>query len=147
MSVLFKEIGVQDVEEGGAPIGVADLGARTIQVGTKWKIKNVSAAYTFVEEDSGTFFVVGAAMTFTLPPVTTAGMKGAWCRIFNGTNTDLVIAATADQMKTFNDADADAVTINTSSEKIGYCADFICDGSFWYECRMADEALTVTVTT
>ncbi len=147
MDVLkVRVVGEQDPEEGGKIQAVWDAEDGTLQTGTKWKIKSISAAYTVTGEDSGTLILVKAALTLTLPAVSDA-LKGVWVRVINATDTDLVIAATANQMKTFNDLDADAVTINTSSEKVGYCADFICDGSFWYECRMADEAQTVTVTT
>jgi len=142
----FRIKGVQDDAEGGGPIGELDMADRTMKIGTKWRIKSIAAAYSVVAEDSGTLILVKAALTLTLPAVS-AALAGVWVRVINATDTDLVVAATANEMKTFNDIDANAVTINTSGEKVGYCADFICDGEFWYECRMCDEALTVTVTT
>lgn len=147
MTVLFKEIGAQDADEGGSPIGEVDLGARTIKVGTKLPIKSIAAAYTFVEEDSGTFFKITAALTFTLPAVTVAGMAGCHFWAFIAADVSVTFAATADQMITFNDVDADAIAFSTSSEKVGAAVHFVCDGVAWMAMLHTEETQTVTVTT
>lgn len=145
MTIIFKEIGTQDADEGGSPIAEADFSARTLKMGTKLPIKTIAGAYTFVEEDSGTFFKVTAALTLTLPAA--AAFAGCHLWVFNATDTDLTIAATANELKTFNDVDADAIAFSTSSEKVGAAVHLVCDGVCWMAMLMTEETQTVTVTT
>ena len=143
---IFKFKGDTDPEEGGAPIGVIDLEDRSMEIHTKIPIKVLAAAYTFVAEDTGTFFKCTAALTLTLPAVS-AAFKGCHLWVFVAADVTVVIAATADEMITFNDVDADQITWSTSSEKTGAAAHIICDGTAWMIMLMTEETQTTTVTT
>ncbi len=143
---LFQYKRTQDAEEGGAPIGVIDLGDRTLQIGTKLPIHTLAAAYTFVAEDSGTFFKCTAALTFTLPSAS-AAFKGCHCWIYVAADVTVTIAGTAGELTTFNDIAANSVAFSTSSEKVGACIHALCDGVTWMIIVQAEETQTMTVTT
>lgn len=142
----LRVIGEQDPEEGGAPIGVLDMEDGTFQIRTKLNIQSVGAAYTFVAEDSGKYFLATAALTFTLPAAS-AAFKGCWGVIYNAVDGALVLAATAGEMVFKNDLAANSVTYATAGELIGGAFQFFCDGTKWYVMAIAEEAVTVGVST
>lgn len=143
---LFRFLNTQDPEEGGEPFVDVDMEDRSLKMGTKLPIKELSAAYTFVAEDTGALFIIKAALTLTLPAAS-AAFKGCHLWVFNKTDTSLTIAATADEMVTFNDVDADAIAFSTTSEKVGAAAHIVCDGTHWLVMLMTEETQTTTVTT
>lgn len=144
---IFRFIGTQDPEEGGSPIGIIDLGDRSMLIGTKVATRHLAAAYTFVAEDTGTYFIADAAITFTLPTAA-AAFKGCWGTLINGADTTLTLAATTNgDLVYFNDLAANTLALSTSSEKIGGVWKFVCDGTKWYCMPMMDEVQTVSVTT
>lgn len=145
--IIFREINVQDPEEGGQPIAVVDWEDRTLQMNTKLFIKPIAAAYTFANEDSGAVFICSAALTFTLPAAASAG-AGCHCIVINGADTNLLIAtANAGELVTLNDVAANSVALSTSSEKVGGGFHCICDGAKWYALPMTEETQTITVLT
>lgn len=132
--------------DGGAPWGIADPTTRAIQIAQTKKIVNLSAAYTVTIFDSNTLFTIDTAMTLTLPAVS-AALTGVFVDVIVIADVSVTIAATANQMITFNDVDADAIAFSTSSEKIGASFRATCNGSFWLIQLMTEETQTVTVTT
>lgn len=132
--------------DGGAPWGIADPNTRAIQIAQTKKIVNLSAAYTVTILDSNTLFTVDTAITVTLPAVS-AALTGVFVDIIIIADVTVVVAATANQMITFNDVDADSLTWSTSSEKIGASLRATCNGSFWLIQLMTEETQTTTVTT
>lgn len=104
---------------------------------------------TLTAAESGTIFTnVGltAAITVTLPAIST----GPWYfKFLQGAGYAIVVtAATADTMITFNDATADSVAFQTSSEMIGGHIEVFCDGTSLFALPvLASEAQTVTIAT
>lgn len=108
-----------------------------------------TAAYAITPADWGKLFTNRGAtgsVTFTLPAVS-AVQSGFYVDFFVAADQDVVIASTADQMITFNDIDANAITWSTSSEKLGNAATMICDGTSWLAILHTEETATTTVTT
>lgn len=127
----WRVINVQDPEEGGEPIGVLDLEDRTIQVGMKLKIKNVSAAYTIDPEDSGSLITIDTAATLTLPAAT-QNLKGVYVDVMVIADVTVVIAAaTAGQLIMSNDIAANSFTWSTGSQKVGEAVRLVCNGASW----------------
>lgn len=145
---LFRIVGTQDADEGGSPIGIADVDRRAIMVGTIRKVKNVSAAYTVVEEDTGSLITVDTAATITLPAAA-ANLVGIHVEIAVIADVTVVVAATnAGELVTFNDAAANSFTWSTSSEKIGASCRATCiSATKWLIQLMTEETQTTTVTT
>lgn len=141
---IFRFIGTQDAEEGGSALGVADLDARSIQINSKIAIRHLAAAYSFVLEDTGNIFVIDAALTFTLPAVTVAGMKGVHVWITVGADVNLTVTATATQLSTFNNAAATSVAFSTSGNKIGAGVHLFCDGVKWFVLPYGANTMTVS---
>jgi len=99
----------------------------------QWKPKFVTSVVdlTVTAQQSGTFFTntgaTEAEIVFTLPAIST----GPWIFYFLAVaDVNLkVSAATADTLLTFNDAEADSVSFETSSEKMGAGFMVWCDGT------------------
>lgn len=114
-----------------------------------YEISAKAASYTVTTGDFGKFFTTrGAtgAITFTLPAVT-AGMAGAAVEFFNIADQDMIVAGTAGELVTFNDAAANSVATSTSSEQIGSHIKAICDGTSWLIILSTEETQTATVAT
>ncbi len=141
----YANIGPTD---GGAPWGIADPTYKTIQIGQKKKIQNLSAAYTAVGADSGTFFTVDTAVTFTLPAAS-AALVGVFYEVAVIADVIVVIAATnASELIIFNDTAANSFTWSTSSEKTGAACRLTCVSSTkWLVTLWTEETQTTTVTT
>lgn len=144
---LFKFINTQDPEEGGAPFVEVDLEDRTIRSGTKLNIKTIAAAYTVTGEDSGSVIVARTAASCTVTLPSAAASKGMHVVVVNAADQTLIIASVANEMITFNDLDADAITFSTSSELIGSAVWMICDGTSWLGLLLTQETVTPTITT
>lgn len=113
------------------------------------KIVAKTASYTVTAAESGTIFTTTgatAAVTFTLPAIST----GPWeFKFIAGADVNMVVAAaTAGTMITMNDAAANSIAFQTSSEKIGGTVEVYCDGtSLFGLARLATEAQTPTIAT
>lgn len=109
-----------------------------------------TAAYTITAADSGKVLTnrgAGGSVTFTLPTVA-AGFDGVDVLIVAVADQAVVVSAqTAGQIAAFNDATANSVALQTSSEIIGGGFRCICDGTSWLVLPMTEETQTVTVTT
>ena len=104
---------------------------------------NKAASYTLLPTDSGTFFIVSAAATFTLPAVATSA--GLFWAFFNAANTNLTITAPSACM--FCDGAASTtVTFSTSSHKIGGACFVWCDGTNYF-CFCAGNLLAIPTLT
>lgn len=103
-----------------------------------------TSAYTVLPADTGTMFTTrGATSTvaFTLP----IPADGAFLRFYNAVDYGMkIVAASANQIITFNDADADDVRFYTSSEKIGASVEAISDGTSWFIIPRGANTMTVT---
>jgi len=113
------------------------------------KVEAKTTAYSITSADWGKLFTnrgASGSVTFTLPAVA-AAESGFYVDFFVVADQDVVIASTADQMITFNDVDANAITFSTSSEKVGAAATLICDGTSWLAILHTEETQTTTVTT
>lgn len=99
-------------------------------------------------DHSKTFTNRGAtgSVTFTLPAVTTA-MSGTWVEFYVVADQTVVVAGTAGELVTLNDAAANSVALQTSSEKIGGGFRALCDGTSWLMSPLTEETQTVTVAT
>lgn len=99
-----------------------------------------TAAYTVLASQSGTLFTnygATASVTFTLP----AMADGLEFWFFAAADVALVVASgTADKIVTSNDAAADSVAFQTSSEILGNAMVFISDGTLWYCLMLATNA-------
>lgn len=131
--------------DGGKYWGDMDPASKSIMIGQRMPIKTIGAAYSVVAADTGSLLVVrsGASCTITLP-VVAAALKGVDVIIFNAASQTMVVASTADQMITFNDLDADAVTFSTGSNLIGACVRCVCDGTSWLVFPYGANTMTVT---
>lgn len=146
IALVAKSIGqVSNAPQGGEPQITHDQDFDAFQMNTKLGIKLLSANYTVVNDDSGKVLIARAAITITFPAA--ASRQGMWAIVINGTDTDLSVAFTANELTTFNDVDADAVALSTSSEKAGGGFLVVCDGTRWYALPLTEETQTVTVTT
>ena len=110
-------------------------------------IAHSSSASLTIGESGALITTEGSAgaVTLTLPAVATSDGVHYW--FVNAEDQDMVIAAPADTMVTFNDVAADSVTFGTSNEKVGGGAFAYCDGAKWMVQLMtydgADQAVTV----
>lgn len=86
------------------------------------------------------------AVTFTLPTVT-AAMSGSYVTFVAVANQNMIVAGSAGELVTFNDAAANSVAFQTGGEIIGGRFDAFCDGTSWIISIIAEESQTVTVTT
>ena len=108
-----------------------------------------TADYTIVDGDDGKMFTnrgAAGAVIFTLPAVT-AARNGMVVHFFVVAGQNMTINATANEMITFNDADADGIAFSTANELIGAAVMAVCDGTSWLMFLMTEETQTVTVTT
>ena len=108
-----------------------------------------TTSYAVTSADFGKFLTTrgaGGAITFTLPAVV-SGFKGAYVDFYNVADQDMIVAGTAGELVTFNDAAANSVAYSTSSEQIGACVRAFCDGTSWLMILMAEETATMTVAT
>lgn len=100
----------------------------------RWNPLAKTASYTITEDDFGrTLTTRGAtgAVTFTLP-TPTQDDDGAHIRIFNAVDQNMVVdCATSGSIIALDNDAADSVTFSTTSQKIGACADIVCDGTSW----------------
>lgn len=108
-----------------------------------------TADYTVLTGDHGTLFTnrgATGAVNFTLPATAAKGLRFGF---FVVANQNLVVTAgTADTMVAFNDAAADSVAYQTSSEKVGGMFEVIGDGTGWLVLpRLGQDSQTVTVAT
>lgn len=108
-----------------------------------------TADYTITDADDGKLFTnrgAAGAVIFTLPAVT-AARKGMTVYFFVVADQNVTINATANEMVTFNDLDADGIAFSTATELIGAAVMAVCDGTSWLMFLMTQETQTVTVTT
>ena len=84
------------------------------------------------------------AVTFTLPAVATSAGVHYWFQ--NAEDQNMIIAAPAYTMVTFNDVAADSIAFSTSSEKVGGGAFTYCDGAKWMMQLMTYDASAQAVT-
>lgn len=104
-----------------------------------WKYSSVivkTADYTIVTgtDPSGSLFTNrgdAGAIVFTLPAPSQA-IKGVFYDFLNVVDQNMTVATpTADTLLTLHDIAADSIGLQTSSQKIGGCMRFICDGTQW----------------
>ena len=115
----------------------------------RYNIVAKTSDYTVVDGDDGKLFTTrgaGGAVIFTLPAAS-AARKGMSVRFFNAVDQNMTINATANEMITFNDVDADGIAFSTNVEKAGAAVEAVCDGTSWLMFLMTEETQTVTVTT
>ena len=107
----------------------------------------VTASVTLTNHDVGkTYFSnAGAACTFTLPAPGTCN-AGDEILFVNLVDQNMLIALN-ELIITKNNAAADSVSFETSSEKIGAAALAVCTGSKWAVLPLAEELMTITVAT
>jgi len=127
------------------------LGFRTSPnstLGQRRKVITHASTATLLVGESGSMITTegsAGAVTLTLPAV--ASSTGVHYWFVNAEDQNMIIAAPADTMVTFNDVAADSVAFSTSSEKVGGAAFAYCDGSKWMMQLMtydgADQAVTV----
>jgi hypothetical protein len=104
-------------------------------------------AYQVKGEDFGKMFTnrgLTASITFTLPPV--ADVQRGWYVDFYGVSAyGFVVASSgsADNIVALNDADADSITVNTTSRIIGAFVRVIFDGTDWLVIEGAGATYTV----
>lgn len=147
IETLFRVRGVQDAEEGGAPMFIVDADARALIANTIRKVKFISAAYTVLLEDTGSLLVVDTAVTITLPAAATLPV-GFHVDIAVIADVTVVVAGTAGELVVFNDAAANSFTWSTASEKIGASVKMtVISSSKWLAQFMSEETQTTTVTT
>lgn len=114
---------------------------------SRYKIRDVAANYSVVQDDNGSLLTVTAAATITLP-APAAAYKGMWLDIVNIADVNMTIASgTADTLVVFNDVAADSVAFSTASEKVGAAVRAICNGSLWILLPMIWDGQTATVVT
>lgn len=92
-----------------------------------------TANYSLTESDFNRVFTTrgaGGAVTFTLPAVA-AKYKGKWVRFVNVADQDMIVAGTATQVVTTNNAAATSVAASTTAKQIGAVIDAYCDGTSW----------------
>jgi len=111
-----------------------------------------TAAYTISPakgDRCGTTFTnrgASGSVTFTLPTPSSA-LAGYWYQFRGVADQNIVVAtATADTLITLNDAAADSVSAETSSQKIGAVIEAFCDGTSWFA-NVLSVGVTQTVTT
>lgn len=97
-------------------------------------IKAKTASYTLSASESGTLFTnrgATAAITFTLPLNSTCPI-GTWFEFFGVSATGFTVASNpSDTMVVKNDANADTVTMTTTSLIIGAAVRVVWDGTGW----------------
>lgn len=95
-----------------------------------------TADYQIMPEDIGKLFTnrgAAGAVIFTLPVVANIA-TGWWCRFFTAVlaqNVTIASADSADNITTFNDLTADSVALSTASERAGFGAEYVWDGTGW----------------
>lgn len=110
-----------------------------------------TANYTITVGDSGKIFTnAGAtgAVTFTLPAASST-YAGYEVEFQVEADQNLILAGTAGELVTFNDAAANSVAYQTTSEKIGGCfvARMNAANTKWLIKICAEETQTVVVST
>jgi hypothetical protein len=106
-----------------------------------------TASYTITPDDFGKVFTTRgatAAVTFTLPAAVTVN-KGNWVLFVNIADQNMIVAGSDENLVVFNDATADTIAFQTSSEKIGGGFLAVSDGTSWCVMPLASETQTVTV--
>jgi hypothetical protein len=108
-----------------------------------------TADYTVTTSDIGTLFTnrgAAGAVNFTLPATPYKGFRVGFYAVAD--QNLVVTAGTADTMVTFNDATADSVAFQTSSEIIGGMFEVVGDGTGWLVLpRLAADSQTITIVT
>jgi|694.fasta_scaffold15194_12 hypothetical protein len=122
---------------------------QTLPVST-WKgpVAKTSASVTVAESDNYTLFTnegASNAVNFTLPATAKKGLRYGFYVVADQNVT--VTAGTADTMVVLNDAAADSVALQTSSEKIGGFFEVMGTGTKWLVLPRLWEAQTVTIVT
>jgi hypothetical protein len=109
------------------------------------RVQTKTADYTVTYADSGTFFTTHGdtgAIVFTLPALP---KKGVFFLFFQSVDQNMSVNSTsADQIKAYNDLDADGVTFVTTSQKIAACTLIFGDGNMWNAVTLGAHTLTVT---
>lgn len=106
--------------------------------------------YTVTVSDLGKIFTTrgaAGAVTFTLPAVSSSIPTGVSTLFYNVADQDMIVAGTAGELVTFNDAAANSVAFSTSAEQIGGCLEAVCDGTSWLIIIHGEETATSTVAT
>lgn len=108
-----------------------------------------TADYTVTTADQGVLFTnrgAAGAVNFTLPATAYKGFRVGFYAVAN--QNLVVTAGTADTMVAFNDAAADSVAFQTSSEIVGGMFEVIGDGTGWLVLpRLGQDSQTVTIAT
>lgn len=125
--------------------GPLDLGEGSISV-LPVQTTIAAATKTFVSGDCGKWWTYSYAGTGTLTlPANTQAKKGRFLIITNLVDQTLSIAAaTADTLITNGDLQADSVSFETSSHKIGGTVLIFGTGSYWCAVNLSDCTMTVT---
>ena len=103
-----------------------------------------TADHTVLEAEHDVLFTNRGAsgeVEFTLPTTPKAGLRYGF---YVAADQNVIINAASDKMITFNDIDADAVAISTSSQKLGAFIECYADGSSWLVVHHGANTLTVT---
>jgi hypothetical protein len=120
--------------DGGAPVADYDPASKSILISNRMKIKTIAAAYTALAEDTGSLFIVTAAVTLSVPdPV--AAVEGVHYYVVVGADVTIVIntvTANSDKFVFLNDAAGDSISWAGSSQKIGNGCHLVCSGALWY---------------
>ena len=108
-----------------------------------------AADYTIAVGDSGKIFTNRGAtgtVVFTLPTAS-ATYAGFYFEVVAivAAQTVTITGATADTLITFNEVDADSVSLGTTNEIIGGGFYVFCDGTSWVAIPLTEETQTVTV--
>jgi len=109
------------------------------------RVQTKTADYTVTYADSGTIFTTygdTGAIVFTLPALP---KKGIFFLFFQSVDQNMSVnSASADQIRAFNDLDADGVTFVSSGNKIAACTLIFGDGNMWNAVTLGAHTLTVT---
>ena len=109
-------------------------------------IAHASSATLTIGESGALITTEGSsgAVTLTLPAVASSDGVHYW--FVNGEDENMIIAAPADTMVTFNDVAADSIAFSTSGEKAGGGVFAYCDGTKWFTQLMTYDASAQAVT-
>lgn len=92
-----------------------------------------TASYPLVDADDKKVFTnrgAGGSVTFTLPVA--SGRQGMRVTFMVLANQTIIVAGTAGEVVTKNNAAATSVALQTTNEKIGGVIEAFCDGTSWF---------------
>lgn len=141
--ITYADHGMSTVNDKVAP-GILGY---ILNIAFRWFVVAKPQGYTLTVKDFCKVFTTRggtANATFTLPTAASSG-SGAWAIFFNAVDFNMVVAGTATEVITFNNAAATSLAAATAGELIGACILAVCDGTSWYLVPLMTETATITV--